>query len=325
MKKSRHFAFFLFCFLIAFRTAYGQDSAYQYHDPATPQHPWIIESNWNALSLILIGLSERVTLPADSGYVDSVSIVFNGIFDTVHVLLVSDTLYTSTAGTFHLMNAFDPSAPIYAEAIASPPFSSGQILTVYFPHVRVPKEFHVLVAPSLYSMSVPKFRIVGDSEASRPRTADSSRSGFLALSTSTNQFLVEVLDSTLTPADDGSPLFSNPYITTYASEDPTGGTNETRNIGLTAAIEKHLSGIARSAALPEEVGIYPNPAAATVHFEAAEPISRVELLDLLGRTVLSQKLEGNGSLDVSRLAPGRYQAVITTPKGVVAKPVIVVR
>ncbi|MFI5202135.1 MAG: hypothetical protein ACHQNE_07095 [Candidatus Kapaibacterium sp.] len=102
------------------RAANGQDSAYQYYDLGTPQHSWTVQSDWT--SFIMIGLSERVTLAADSGYVDSVSILFNGVFDTVHVLLVSDTILSTAADTFHFMNGH-PAAPIYASAIVNPPFS----------------------------------------------------------------------------------------------------------------------------------------------------------------------------------------------------------
>ncbi|MFI5202136.1 MAG: T9SS type A sorting domain-containing protein [Candidatus Kapaibacterium sp.] len=168
----------------------------------------------------------------------------------------------------------------------------------------------------------PHFVIVGDSEATRARTAKNSRSGFVTIVILNSSIRCAILDSILIPGDT-SVIFSNLYITTYASEDPTGGTNETRDIGLTAALEEHLSSAVRSAALPEPIRLYPNPAASSIHIEAGERISRVELLDLLGRTVLSQTLDGNGSLDVSRLEPGRYEAVVHTASGIVTEPVIV--
>lgn len=269
----------------------------------------------------MIGLSERVTLPADSGYVDSVSILFNGVFDTVHVLLVSDTLIKTSADTFHFMNDH-PAAPIYASATLSPPFSGGPMMTAQFPHVRVPKEFHVLVAPSLHSPVFTHFRVVGDSEAIRARTAENTRSSFVGILISNSRILTAVMDSTVIPGDTAA-IFSNFYITTYASEDPTGATNSTRNIGLAAALEEPLSAVHEIASQPQKVTIFPNPANASIHIESHSPISRVVLLDLLGRTVLSQQLNGNGTLDVSRLEPGRYEAVLHTVSGIVIAPIVI--
>jgi len=321
MKKNPYSAFFLVCFLIAFRTAQGQDSAYKYYDPAALQHSWTVQSNFGPF--VMIGLSERVTLPADSGYVDSVSILFNGVFDTVHVLLVSDTIVSTAADTFHFMNEH-PAAPIYASAIVSPPFSGDPMMTVPFPHVRVPKEFHILVAPSLYSKVSPHFVLVGDSEATRTRTAENSRSGFVKIVILNNQIHSAVLDSILIPGDT-SVIFSNLYITTYASEDPMGATNETRNIGLVAALLEPLSSATEIAAQAESVTIFPNPARASIHILSQAPNSRVELLDLLGRTVLSQTLDGNSTIDVSRLEPGRYEAVVHSANGVTSAPIVIER
>ena len=320
--KTKHFAFLLLCLAISCQTAKGQDNEYRYYDPGTPQHSWPVESNWG--SFVMFGLSERVTLPADSGYVDSVSILFNQVSDTVHVLLVSDTLFTTSVGPFHLMNDNDPLAPIYASAVIAPPFPAGPTtLTVPFPHVFVPKEFHVLIAPSAYSSDYPQFSIIGDSEGIRARTPEISRSGFFAIGTN-NLVFVSVLDSMLIPNGDAAPLFSNLYVTTYASEDAMNAVNETRDIGLIAALQQPLSGVTNNnGERLAHVIIFPNPASNALQIQSVAAISRVDLLDILGRIVLSQKWNGIGMLDVSGLEPGRYEAIVHTARGISTTPVLI--
>ncbi|MHB8392669.1 MAG: T9SS type A sorting domain-containing protein [Acidobacteriaceae bacterium] len=199
-------------------------------------------------------------------------------------------------------------------------------MTVRFPHVRVPKEFHVLVAPSFSSVNFPQFVLEGDSEATRVRTPENSRSGFFGV-LSNRQSIVAVLDSTLLPSGDLAPLFSNLYITAYVSEDPAGAVDETQDIGLIPALEAPLDGITSAAHSLRPVTVFPNPARTILRvagIPAGGPAT-VELLDLLGRTALpAQKLE-NGRLDVSRLEPGRYEAVVHTSDGIVMAPVIVQR
>ncbi|MHB8392668.1 MAG: hypothetical protein ACYDBH_24330 [Acidobacteriaceae bacterium] len=65
--------------------ASGVDTVLQYFDPTAPRHGWPVVANWGTLGML--GISERMTLPADSGYVDSISFLFNAVTDTVHILL----------------------------------------------------------------------------------------------------------------------------------------------------------------------------------------------------------------------------------------------
>jgi hypothetical protein len=303
------------------------DSSLQYFEPSAPRHAWPIEGNWG--SFVMFGLGERITLSSDSGYLDSVTFLFNGVADTVHVLLVSDTLFPTTAGTFHLMNGFDQSAAIYGSAIIVPKNNgTDSTITVQFPHVLVPKEFHVLVAPSINSVTVPQFNLISDSEATRTRTVDNSRSNFIGIVTSSRQLFVALVDSTLVPAGDLLPLFSNLYITAYVSENPAGATNETQYIGLIPALEESLSsGVTEDPLSSQNISVFPNPASTTIQLSIPNSVGsvQVEIIDLLGRPVLSAQIDGEGKLDINRIQAGRYEAVIHTTNGLITMPLLIQR
>ena len=331
--KTKHFAFLLLSLCIAFQTAHGQgkaiggaiganaapflhrvtpalsapfstlssDEAISYFDPSTPTHGWLIPLTW--ANSELIGITERITLPTDSGYVDSVRIVFDAISgDSVSVALDPDTvvLQIYPIGLHEHLDAtvFNTALNSFGNAVIYPPQLRSDTVTVPFPHVMVPKNFHVVLVPSITS----SFAIRGDSEATRARTLDNCHSTIIALNG--NQTTSNVIDSNLTPAGDTAPLFSNLYITAYV---------------LSAA-----SSVAPSNP-SSAISIFPNPASSSIQIQSGAAVSSIELLDLLGRTVLSQKLDGSGRLDVSRLEPGRYEAVIHSASGIETTPVIIQR
>ncbi|HET6401043.1 MAG TPA: T9SS type A sorting domain-containing protein [Candidatus Kapabacteria bacterium] len=336
--KTKHFAFLLLSLSIAFQAAHGQgvvnggaiggsalpflrhvtpmpeapfstlssDVAISYFDPATPTHSWLIPSIWGSAEMI--GLTQRITLSADSGYADSVRIVFDAISgDSVQVALDPDTvLFYSPLGEYYHLDAtiFNTALNSFGDAVIYPSKLSSDTVTVSFPHIAVPTNFHVELLPSFSQQGsvTASFAVRGDSEATRARTVDNAHSTYLIVSG--NSALSGVLDSNITPPPDTVPIFSNLYVTAYVSNAPS-------RVALWNA--------------SSNVSIFPNPASSSIQIQSAEAISRVELLDLLGRTVLSQKLSGRGMLDVSRLEPGRYEAILHTAGGVVARPVMITR
>ncbi len=285
----------------------SDDIAISYYDPATPTHSWLAPSNWG---VEVLAFTERITLPADSGYVDSVRIVFNTIGgDSVAVVLDPDTVIAGPSGfNEHLdETAFDNSVNAYGVAGIYPSQLHSDTVTVAFAHIPVPKNFHVTLVPSFNQSngSLTAFYAVrGDSEATRVRTVDNCHSSFIAVNLSSGQSESGVIDSNLTPAGDVAPLYSNLYITAYVSAAP--------------------SSVA-STPTSSAISIFPNPAATSIQIQGAASISNVELLDLLGRTVLSSRLNGNKSLNVSGLEPGRYEAVVHTTDGLQAEPLLIQR
>jgi len=335
--KTKHLAFLLLSLSIAFQTAQGQgiirggaiganaspfwhhrtpapeapfstlssDVAISYFDPSTPTHGWLIPSLWG--SAVMVGLTERITLPADSGYIDSVRIVFDTISgDSVAVSLDPDSvLFYAPLGEYYHLDAtvFNTALNPFGVGVIYPKQLKSDTVTVPFPHVKVPMNFHIGFAPSTSQTAfTASFTVRGDSEATRLRTTDNAHSTYILVGG--GRLYSGVIDSNLTPPGDTVPLYNNLYITAYVSNAPS-------------------SVASKDASSP--ISIFPNPASSSIQIQSGETVSSIELLDLLGRTVLSQTLNGSRALDVSRLEPGRYEAVVHTANGIVTEPVIIQR
>ena len=75
-----------------------------------------------------------------------------------------------------------------------------------------------------------------------------------------------------------------------------------------------------------EVSVVPNPAADRVAVRCGGRMTAVEVVDALGRTVLSIDGGGNeATLDVSALPTGLYTVLVTTPQGRTARHLTIVR
>ncbi|MDR1758131.1 MAG: choice-of-anchor J domain-containing protein [Bacteroidales bacterium] len=70
--------------------------------------------------------------------------------------------------------------------------------------------------------------------------------------------------------------------------------------------------------------VYPNPARDRLTIVGTEPINRVEIIDLLGKTlyVSSVSNEPETMIDISKLARGTYVVRVQTAKGIVMKKVV---
>ena len=61
----------------------------------------------------------------------------------------------------------------------------------------------------------------------------------------------------------------------------------------------------------ESIVLYPNPTSGEIRLEGVQQEwSKVEIYDYLGRLVKETELEGNGTLDISKLTPGMFQVRI---------------
>ncbi|MEZ4950875.1 MAG: T9SS type A sorting domain-containing protein [Saprospiraceae bacterium] len=80
-----------------------------------------------------------------------------------------------------------------------------------------------------------------------------------------------------------------------------------------AAIEKEVM---KNQNLEADIVIYPNPTSGLVSIQSEEVIQKVEVSDILGKTVLKQSFENrNPQLDLHYLASGLYLLKVTTLKG----------
>ncbi len=259
-------------------------------------------------SYIVPTYGERITMPGSGGFLDSVQITIDSITgDSIDVYMIADTLYSTGAGTFHLMNIFDQNAQSFDVGYVHAAQVHGRsVVTLPVPHTEIPAQnFWIAVEPNFDAVSrnfTNGYLVTGDSEEIVPRTTDNCRSGFLAL-LNTGQTLSAVLDSTFLSTT-GVPLYSNFYITAFVSS--------------------QASGVSGSSA-PGTISVFPDPASTFVNIQGTEGLATIELLDLLGRPVLSAQFDGEGKLDVGRIQVGRYQAVIHTTNRLITMPLVIQR
>jgi hypothetical protein len=280
------------------------DMPISYYDPTAPTYSWGVPSNWNPIAII--AFTERITLPSNSGFVDSVTVIFNQISgDSVTVFLDPDSVLLTPSGYYHLDETlFDPTVLTYAMTEIYPSQLNGSdTVTVYFPHVSVPMNFHVGVTLGSQATS---FEVRGDTEATVPRTVENCHSTWIGVDQGTSQIESNVVDSSLTPLGYTSPLYSNLYITAY--------------------VQTSSSDVASNSISNSVVQVFPNPASdkLSINIPSDDQMNGVELRDVLGRVVLSTSGDIR-SLDISKLFPGRYEAVINSSLGITVSPVVIQR
>lgn len=72
------------------------------------------------------------------------------------------------------------------------------------------------------------------------------------------------------------------------------------------------------------ISVYPNPARGRVEVNGTDNCNHLELVNMLGVTVLSQKVAGSSiEIDVSRLARGTYLLRLHSTDGIATKRLIV--
>jgi hypothetical protein len=256
---------------------FGQtDAAISYFQPSTHTFEW-------QLPLYLSGdtavqYAERIALPGKLGYVDSVQIRIDSLSgDSIEVDLDSAQLikYDASLSLYILNNS-----TTYAYGFIYPKqVHVGSFVTVVFPHVLVPKNFFVTVAPNISGSTFTNtFFIAGDSEATRTITTDNEHSGIYTL-----QYGADYFDSLIKPAGDPGPVFSNFYITAFVDTTTASGA------------------VAQSPAAEVALQSYPNPFTAnttiTLGSAIASEHASLVVYDRLGRAVqdLSQAIRNRTS------------------------------
>lgn len=260
-------------------------------------------------SLVVLQYSQRFTLPSNSGFVDSIRVRFaraNG--DTIYVFLVKDSLYELAAGDFHLMDLVS-SGNLYG-GIAIPVVLLPQIavdgwVTIQFPHIAVPKEFHIMVSPRILvegsSISATSdLRLVAENSTGTTPATETSRSNFVAL----------------TPQ--GQQLFS---MDNYFSQN---GEPVAVNFHMEAYVDVAQGTVAPEASAPARM--YPNPIAlnGTLTIEHPEQIASVRIVNILGNEMQSWNgMSSNVKLSIPDLPAGVYNVIVNTESGVTTEKLIV--
>ncbi len=262
-------------------------------------------------------LGERMTLPTSTGFVDSVTLTFTAASgDSVAVILFPDTLYMDQ---YHLINILDPNATPYsaptwipASLINGSLVNGTTSLTIHYPHIAVPQNFFVVVLANVNTTQLSitsSFALLSDTKPVIPRTADNTHSAFLAYVTNNNTLnnTTNIFDSTFTNSQTSEAIYSDWYITSFVQ------TTE----GSVAVGHQNNN----------ELSVFPNPAVSHLSLSTPSGLENgtVELMDMLGRVAIPSTTLSAESLDVSGLAPGRYEAIVHSASGVMTSPVIIQR
>lgn len=286
-------------------------TGFQFYDETLPTVDWIGHGIYGPYVTVILG--ERFTMPliptdfdGQAGWVDSVSVMLDSVTqDSVTIALLPDTLYDLGSAQYHLINIFDPNAPIYGQAtVQAKDVHRGQWTTVHFPHVPVPWNFFVGVIPTITDQGAitNAFWLRGDVRTRVPRDQENSRSGFVAAITQTGQEFSALLDSAFIPSGYTEPVSSNLYITLYATS-PSGGVA----MGHDA----------------ENVTLAPNPAASFVRAEGVTSPTSIRIIDMLGREMLNTTILDRSQINVERLPAGRYTAIVKSKDGTSAHSLVI--
>ncbi|HET7153432.1 MAG TPA: T9SS type A sorting domain-containing protein [Candidatus Kapabacteria bacterium] len=277
----------------------------------------------NAQPYLLGSVGERMTLPTKYAYLDSVSIRIDSLqSDSIGIDVLPDTLYTINGERqFHLINIFSPSAVSFDSGVIHlDPIHSVRNVVIPMHHTKVPNNFYVTVSPTDtlnggIVVFLNNFRLVGDSGTSHTRTAENSRSAYIAIGN--GQVISGVLDSTFYLNSDPNYLvFTNFYITAYV--DTTG-----------------FTGVNESTQPPHDIAIsnFPNPfnSSTQINIANTQTHTSLKIYDALDREVsdLTQQIAASSSSQVvfnaGNLPAGIYYAKLQTGSSVVTRSLMVLK
>lgn len=274
-----------------------------YHDPSKPAVGWTV---YNVIgNNVHIAAGERMTLPGESGFVDSVTIQFSSATgDVINVFLYNDTLLDVQGMQHHLIDVFSPASEAVYASLAFPVSSipSNGLITVPFDHVEVPKNFFVVVLPNFNQQLqfTSQFNIAAEIKPVRPVTTEDSRSAYLALLPGTpTSTLTDIFDGRFTLQNSDTALFAEFHITAHVSVE-----------------EEHQQGSVGTEKINLSVRAYPNPVISGDAITLAigeSGVASTKVFDLLGNEVFRSQAVVTGELRIhtNGFAPGVYQVITT--------------
>lgn len=289
---------------------------------------WIFPAIYNPFEIVALG--ERITLPTDSGYIDSIAVRIDSVGgDSIQIALVGDTVY-SIAGSgrsFHLMNIFKTPFNFYNNKyISTASVHVGSFTVIPMNHVKAPKNFFVFIAPhgvvtgyppsgwSLAATSV--LRLAGDHEASHARTLDNTRSAFIGVDQSNFVYSV-ILDSTFILNGHTDIAFTNLYTTAFVDTAGFTGVEEDMSPSRDIIISNYPNPFSSSTQLKIKTTGYDHPL--------------LKIYDAIGREVsdLTSQISRNASPQVvfngRNLPGGVYYARLQSGQVSVTKSLLLLK
>lgn len=280
----------------------------KYYDETLPTIEWIGEGQYGPYLLYWIG--ERMTLPSETGFLDSVSIQIDSLpTDSLFVSIIQDSLYDIGGGTqYRLINIFRTGTILAVANIYPQDISRSHPVTIKFPHVPIPKEFFVVVSSATNQNGQPTnyFFIRGDNKPPRERTADGSRSAGVFIDLQTGNTISAILDGTFILNGQSSAAFSDMYITAYVES--------------TAASAPHTSKHTPS------ISVFPNPSTNVITVTTAYPHAMIRIFDALGRAIFTTDCHSTKTqIDVSSISNGFYTLIVESADAINRTTLSIVR
>jgi hypothetical protein len=205
-----------------------------YFNETLPTFDWVAPAFYG--EYVLIDLGQRFTLPAESGFVDSVRIYFDTAWGArLAVSLYADTLFETGAGAFHLMNDFGEVEPYGSAVIEAEGITPKSWVTIDMGRAAVPKEFFVRITPEDDGIDyISWYTLRTEQEPLRARTTENSRSAFYGIAG--QNYTTAILDSTFFSIETDEVLIGDFWIEVFVSvgDDPVPSSRDTlRNYDIT--------------------------------------------------------------------------------------------
>jgi hypothetical protein len=255
----------------------------------------------------VMSISQRFTLPTESGILDSVKMHFDSVDgDNLMLHLFKDTIWNGYTGDkpLHYKNTW-PGGIFHGAILKMTGFKNYKNFTIKIPlgHVKVPKEFHIGISTAEFGgiAGLSEFTYYGEAHFGRTASLDTSRSG--ALWTPDHKlYWIDQFDGLFQA--EGQPLGMDFHID--AIVDISQADVATTEVNRTA--------------------VYPNPVMMNqpLRVSHGDMMSSISLINMLGAEVLNWNgSSNNAELSTAGLAKGIYTLLITTDSGVSSEKVIV--
>jgi hypothetical protein len=274
-----------------------------YHDPQIQPFIWNIPVQYSA-SVASVAIGQRFTLPAATGYLDSILIWVRTLpIGDIRFEVMKDFLQprftTSDTTKFHYPDYYSTPAGISlidTARLNAFDFDSLKYSKVDFNAKSVPQEFHITMWPTSAAGISNGFGVVCDSYSEKEKDVypTNARSSIMVFSSSTGKFGLYLMEQVFRSSTDTSRhLLSNFYMVAFA------------RVGTVSGMEQ--------VAIPSGVGLdqnYPNPVGSaapftTIAFETEKTgYATLDVFDAVGRKI--------ASLHDGMLAAGKHSKVFIT-------------
>lgn len=283
-------------------TPLAEDIKLSYYD--STRSSAILEVPFVNGSTVAVGMGQRFTHPNELAYLDSVRVHFDAVDgDKLLLVIFRDTIVNTGGSDLHYANTGTTGELARLELELEGLLGLKDFWhTIPIPHVKVPKDFHVMLFPIQTSPDEfsSKFWILGAMHVGR--SASSSSRSDVMITSDLITYTPQLLDGFYTYI--GNPLGID--------------------LHMDAFVDVTSSSVAQGDR--DAAGVHPNPAIAghTLTIKHSDRIRSLSLVNTLGAEVRETSgLSTEAKLQTTGLARGVYTLLITTERGVISQKIIV--